>query len=615
MPKRRNSATKKFNFQKQDVSASERSFQEENSIAESGGEAEVLPTTSTSVGQQGEKVRASRSAKKLEYFQGTLDVDQESGNEFRTCIVETAPLEQAFASLACPKCSSVSLVADIIKDGGFSVTCRLECQKCAYESFTPLHSVESKETKGRKASALNKDVLLGSALAGLGHGDLETFTGYLGMPCISESRYGYIQTEIGGTAGQMIESVLAANRAVIRAHFEKSGAPADNDCPLDITISYDGSWQKRGFTSLYGIGCIIEVETGLVVDYHVLSKYCQSCKFHAKKWDVSSQEYQNWYEQHRQECQKNWDGSSPAMEAGIAKILWARSIEIANMRYVQMISDGDAKSHATIVAAKPYGENVTIEKVECTNHIAKRLGTGLRNIAKKEKLGGKKEGALTEVKILKLTGYYASAIKRHSASIQDMKRAIYGSILHCSSSDGAPRHEKCPSGPLSWCFYNRAIANGKTPPAHKGKLGTHIKPAVFMKIMPCYQRLSQDQLLTRCLGGRTQNSNESLHALIWKKVPKHKYAGRRKVEIGSAMAIALFSQGTMKTTKTMKEVFGGKVSKATATWSEKKDRKRVRESDRRETQKEDRKRKRVAAAIEEEAKKASEGGTYGAGEH
>ena len=39
---------------------------------------------------------------------------------------------------------------------------------------------------------------------------------------------------------------------------------------IDIRVSFDGTWQKRGFTSLYGVGICIDVLTGYVVDYVVL---------------------------------------------------------------------------------------------------------------------------------------------------------------------------------------------------------------------------------------------------------------------------------------------------------------------------------------------------------
>ena len=41
---------------------------------------------------------------------------------------------------------------------------------------------------------------------------------------------------------------------------------------LDLTVSYDGSWMKRGHNSSYGIGCVIDTVTGLVLDLTVLMR-------------------------------------------------------------------------------------------------------------------------------------------------------------------------------------------------------------------------------------------------------------------------------------------------------------------------------------------------------
>ena len=39
----------------------------------------------------------------------------------------------------------------------------------------------------------------------------------------------------------------------------------------------DGTWQKRGFLSLFGIVHVIEFNTGKVLDYKVFSKCCNEC--------------------------------------------------------------------------------------------------------------------------------------------------------------------------------------------------------------------------------------------------------------------------------------------------------------------------------------------------
>ena len=43
---------------------------------------------------------------------------------------------------------------------------------------------------------------------------------------------------------------------------------------IDIGVTFDGSWQKRGHSSHYGLGAVIELETGLVLDYEAYSLYC-----------------------------------------------------------------------------------------------------------------------------------------------------------------------------------------------------------------------------------------------------------------------------------------------------------------------------------------------------
>ena len=71
--------------------------------------------------------------------------------------------------------------------------------------------------------------------------------------------------------------------------------------------------------------------------------------------------------------------SSGMMEPEVAKVLWKRSLELHNMRYTTIFGDGDSKAFDIILASKPYGD-IVIKKEECLNHVAKRLGTALRNL-------------------------------------------------------------------------------------------------------------------------------------------------------------------------------------------------------------------------------------------
>ena len=53
------------------------------------------------------------------------------------------------------------------------------------------------------------------------------------------------------------------------------------DDVVDEAVSSDGTWQRRGFPSLFGIIFIIEHETKKVLDYEVMSKLRAACK----KWE------------------------------------------------------------------------------------------------------------------------------------------------------------------------------------------------------------------------------------------------------------------------------------------------------------------------------------------
>lgn len=93
------------------------------------------------------------------------------------------------------------------------------------------------------------------------------------------------------------------------------------------------------------------------------------------------------------------------MEVEAAERIWRRSSQYG-FRYTSMISDGDSKTHTHLNFLKLYDKD--IEKVECINHVAKKLGTALKKVFQentntKNPLGGKKHGSLKDSTINKLT--------------------------------------------------------------------------------------------------------------------------------------------------------------------------------------------------------------------
>lgn len=128
---------------------------------------------------------------------------------------------------------------------------------------------------------------------------------------------------------------------------------------------------------------VISWDTGHVLDSHVLSKHCGVCSRMRSRFSDDSLEYQQRYAEHEPWCTVNHSGSSPAMEMEGAFVLWNRSVERLNLRYVNVISDGDSKTVAALNVAKPYGEDVQIVKYECVGHVQKRVGAAIINLRQK----------------------------------------------------------------------------------------------------------------------------------------------------------------------------------------------------------------------------------------
>ncbi len=63
------------------------------------------------------------------------------------------------------------------------------------------------------------------------------------------------------------------------------------------SVSFDGTWKKRGHASHHGIVTSIVVETGRCVDFEVLSNICKGCS-HWEKKDKESDEYIAWKTNH-----------------------------------------------------------------------------------------------------------------------------------------------------------------------------------------------------------------------------------------------------------------------------------------------------------------------------
>ena len=188
----------------------------------------------------------------------------------------------------------------------------------------------------------------------------------------------------------------------------------------EIAVSYDGTWSKRGYTANFGVGFVISVETGEVLDYGLESKLCMECATTKKDLGEDSSEFDMWFRGHQDQCTQTHTGSSGSMECSIAKKIWNRSKE-SNLQYRFMVCGGYSKAYGSILdtygccddcqkwentdkrsgAYKKWRESKhhkewkeshesgkaecsRVTKLDCIGHVQKRMGTHLWELRKNQ---------------------------------------------------------------------------------------------------------------------------------------------------------------------------------------------------------------------------------------
>ena len=311
-----------------------------------------------------------------------------------------------------------------------------------------------------------------------------------------------------------------------------------------VAVTVDGTWQRRGHTSKIGVVFIISVETGEVLDAVTKSLFCGECSKATSKFDLNSPEIRSWFQGHKEQCCINHTGASGAMETEGAVELFLRLIEKRGLMYSTFVGDGDSDCFGHVKeSCEKLNIGYYVAKEECVGHIQKRLGTALREYKRKNRgrrledgkaIGGKNR--LTDNVIDKLQNYFGEAIRNNTNNIDSMENDIWAILTHTVKEDSLSldlQHAKCPRS--SWCKYwsdREHYDDGKRLPS-----------VFFNELKPMFTRLSQKELLGRCLKGLTQNQNEAINGMLWRRCPKTKFCGERKVELAVVETIIEFNSG------------------------------------------------------------------------
>ena len=596
---------------------------EERPVTASSKKLKVVPPPSTSFtsGVSGVLLRprptmdGGGEASRSETETGNLEL---SGNRLISC----SSIVSLASQLKCPKCrSSLSVSEDFGSRRGLITRIKVQCSTdCGWFHYLS----DSYNT------SMNTQSVLAARTVGMSQTSLTTFCGMMDLPpptckksyansnklILSASKKAVREEQLA--AATELHALFAAGilydpPALVEADSSEDEQVEDEDecatdgClgsdlsdddddtqsrrpggePIDVTVTYDGTWSKRGFTALYGVGVVLSLDTGRALDSQVMCRYCGPCALHNA--ELTPQEFQDWYETHKACCQLNHSKSSTSMEVAAALILWKRSESRLNLRYVNVVSDGDSKTMKALRKKKPYGEDVKLTKYECVGHVQKRLGRAIidlrtkppmetvtvthpavrarratkkkpavkaspefnETVIKKVQVGD--AGGITKSNYLVLQQHYGNAIRQHAGDLEGMVEACWAVYYHSISTDDNPQHHSCPMGEISWCSYQRAMAFSQEVPHHRDLKDPKrlIPPRLAKHIKPIFERLCNRSLLERCVMGATQNQNESFNSVVWLRCSKTDFSSPATVKLAVNLAVLTFNRGMSSLTSVL----------------------------------------------------------------
>lgn len=261
--------------------------------------------------------------------------------------------------VVCKKCGIQIKFSETGHRGlGYKVV--VTCEKCkpTYINASPVIS--------NHAYDINRRIILAMRLLGVGLNGIIKFCAFMDLPRpIFQSFYDKLVKNIS------VATATVREKCIKKAAVEKKKMNEEKGITDGITVSGDGTWRKRGFSSLYGITTLIGQFTGKILDINVKSKYCKSCEIWKEKEGTT--EYEEWIKSHNDECNINHVGSAGKMEVDAIVKVFSRSELLHGLKYYNYIGDGDSKTFKSVTDARPY-KDLVVRKKECIDHVQKRMG-------------------------------------------------------------------------------------------------------------------------------------------------------------------------------------------------------------------------------------------------
>ena len=119
-----------------------------------------------------------------------------------------------------------------------------------------------------------------------------------------------------------------------------------------------------------------------------------------------------------------------------------------------------------------------------------------------------------------------------------MSKEIWAILHHYSSTIEKPMHSDWPTGSLSWCSYQKDIANGTN--SHK-PAKYPITDSIAKVVTPIFKRLADEAFLEGCKNVSNQNANESFNNVLWSFCPKEQSNSPLTTSLAISLEICVYN--------------------------------------------------------------------------
>ncbi|GFO15278.1 hypothetical protein PoB_004178300, partial [Plakobranchus ocellatus] len=224
-----------------------------------------------------EDAEPTRSENKLALFPVP---DAHNVASIKRKIVDLTQIEEIVADLKCHHClSGNGLAMEKLIRFGFAIKLVIVCRHCGEtpsSKFSSARNLNSISTP--KPFVIDEAATMSSLLAGMGPYSFRNFCEYMEPPGMHPKTFNKIAKRLYSQNEVLGEEVFTQAAGLDRQELIRQYHLAvEKKSLLDIAVSYDGSWLTRGHKFLAGIGCVMDVLTGLIIDEYVLFLCCHIC--------------------------------------------------------------------------------------------------------------------------------------------------------------------------------------------------------------------------------------------------------------------------------------------------------------------------------------------------